>query len=234
MKSIDFRIKVGDTFELADIDLDQLEKHVSLEYVNFLDNPNDQRTEQQIYYDTYNGLAAERYMIEYHGYENDDRKYKDLFSPCRNSVEIKSAASLETMQKQLSSLKERKGWGLDIADYVVCFLRDNTSYTCHSLYMWNGKDYIEVNDDEPQEDRDDIIRKLESMPLEKARQTAIDLMESWNPKRIQGKASKNRVIFDIKKAFTSADICVIMYRLQLAQEGLATVNSKWKQHYRNV
>ena len=90
------------------------------------------------------------------------------------------------------------------------------------------------NADEPQEDRDDIIRKLESMPLEKARQTAINLMESWNPKKIQGKASKNRVIFDIKKAFTSADICVIMYRLQLAQEGLATVNSKWKQHYRNV
>lgn len=234
MKSIDFRIKVGDTFELADIDLDQLEKHVSLEYVKFLGDPDDKRSDQQIYNDTYNGLAAERYMIEYHGYENDDRKYKDLFSPCRNPVEIKSAASLETMQKQLDSLKKRKGWGLDIADYVICFLRDNKSYTCHSLYVWNGKDYIKVNDDEPQEDRDDIIRKLESMPLEKARQTAIDLMESWDPKKIQGKASKNRVIFDIKKAFTSADICSIMYRLQLAQEGLGTVNSKWKQHYRNI
>ena len=230
---MDFVIKVGDTFELSDIDLDVLEKHVSEEYVKFLENPNDSRSEKQIYFDTYNGLAAEHYMIEKYGYKNDTRKYKDLFSPCDTETEIKTAASEETLQKQLESLKERKGWGYDVANYVICFLRDDKSYTCHSLWQWNGNDYIEVNE-EPQEDRTEVIRKLERMPLEKARQTAIDLMESWDPKKIQGKASKNRIIFDLQKACTSADICGIMYRLQLAQEGLGTINSAWQQHYRNV
>jgi hypothetical protein len=72
------------------------------------------------------------------------------------------------------------------------------------------------------------------MPLEKARQTALDLLESWNPKKISGKASKNRVIYDITKSFTSSEICSIMYRLQLAQEGLGTVNSAWQSHYRSI
>jgi hypothetical protein len=99
--------------------------------------------------------------------------------------------------------------------------------------MWNGKDYIEVNE-EPQEDRTEVIRKLERMPLEKARQIASNLIEDWDPKKIQGKASKNRIIYDLQKACTSADICGIMYRLQLAQEGLGTVGSAWQKHYRNV
>lgn len=229
---MDFKVKVGETFELADIDLDELEKQTALEYVKFL--PCSRRTDKEVYYDTYNGLAAERYMIEVHGYKNDERKYKDLWSPCATSVEVKTAASIETLESQIASLKERKGWPTaDISDYVVCFFRKNKSYTCHSLWQWNGKDYIEVNE-EPQEDRTEVIRKLERMPLEKARQVAIELMDSWDPKKIQGKASKNRIIYDLQKACTSADICGIMYRLQLAQEGLGTVGSKWQQHYRNV
>lgn len=227
----DFRIKVGETFELSDIDLDFLEKHTALEYPKFL--PDEKRSDERVYFDTYNGLAAEHYMIENHEYKNDDRPYKDLFAPCGTSVEVKSAAHLETLNKQLASLKQRKGWGLDVADYVICFLRDYKTYTCHSLWQWNGKDYIEINE-EPQEDRTEVIRKLERMSLEKARQIAIDLMEDWDPKKIQGKASKNRIIYDLQKACTSADICGIMYRLQLAQEGLGTVGSAWQKHYRNV
>lgn len=233
---MDFLIKVGEVFELADIDLDALEKHVSLEYVKFLEYENTKekpRSEKQIYFDTYNGLAAEHYMIEKHGYSNDDRKFKDLFSPCNTEVEIKTAASEATLQKQLDSLKQRKGWGYDVANYVICFLRVNKTYTCHSLWKFDGNDYIEVKE-EPEEDRTEVIRKLERMPLEKARQTALDLLESWNPKKINGKASKNRVIYDITKSFTSSEICSIMYRLQLAQEGLGTVNSAWQSHYRSI
>ena len=230
---MDFKIKVGETFDLADIDLDELEKQTALEYEKFLPCP--RRSDKEVYYDTYNGLAAERYMIEAHGYKNDKRKYKDLWSPCMTSVEIKSGASIETIESQLKALKERKSWGpkYDISDYVICFLRKNKSYTCHSLWKWNGTEYVNV-EDEPQEDRTEVIRKLERMPLEKARQVAIELMDSWDPKKIQGKASKNRIIYDLQKACTSADICYIMYRLQLAQEGLGTVGSKWQQHYRNV
>jgi len=85
-----------------------------------------------------------------------------------------------------------------------------------------------------EEDRTETIRKLESMPIDKARTTALRLMEDWNPTKIGGKASKNRTIFDIKQAFTSQNICGIMYRLQLASEGLGTFGSSWQQHYRNI
>lgn len=85
-----------------------------------------------------------------------------------------------------------------------------------------------------EEDRTETIRKLERMPVDKARTTALRLMEDWNPTKIGGKASKNRTIYDIEHAFTSRDICGIMYRLQLASEGLGTIDSSWQQHYRNI
>jgi len=230
---MDFLIKVGESFSLADIDLDWLEKHTALEYVNFLPDP--YRSDTRVYNDTYNGLAAEHYMVEEYGYTNDDRKYKDLFAPCGTSVEIKSGSSEETIQKHIETLTERKSWGpkYDISDYVICFLRDNKTYTCHSLWQWDGNNYVKVKE-EPEEDRTEVIRKLERMPLEKARQVALQLMEDWNPQKIGGKASKNRTIYDIETACTSADICGIMYRLQLAYEGLGTIGSSWQNHYRNI
>ena len=74
MTNFNFHIKIGDTFSIADLDPDKLEKHTLEEYVLFLDNPKDKRSEEQIYNDTFNGLAAEHYMMDTYGYTNDDRK----------------------------------------------------------------------------------------------------------------------------------------------------------------
>ena len=140
MTQFNFQIQIGDTFSIADLDLDKLEKHTLEEYVLFLGKSGDTRSEEQIYNDTFNGLAAEHYMMDTYGYTNDDRKYKDLFSPCGTSVEIKSSVSEEGLQNQINSLTERKSWA-DISDYVVSFLRNGNDYVCHALWEWNGDSY---------------------------------------------------------------------------------------------
>ncbi len=140
MTQFNFQIKIGDTFSIADLDLDKLEKHTLEEYVLFLGKSGDTRSEEQIYNDTFNGLAAEHYMMDTYGYTNDERKYKDLFSPCGVSVEIKTAASEEGLENQINSLTERKSWA-DISDYVISFLRNENDYVCHALWEWNGDSY---------------------------------------------------------------------------------------------
>ena len=85
-----------------------------------------------------------------------------------------------------------------------------------------------------EEDRDEILRKMPRMPVDKARSAAIDMVEEWKPKQMQANAKKNQIIRDIKNAFTSSEICRIMYTMQLANEGLGTVDSSWQQKYRNI
>ena len=140
MTNFNFQIQIGDTFSIADLDIDKLEKHTLQEYVLFLDNPKDKRSEEQIYNDTFNGLAAEHYMMDTYGYTNDDRKYKDLFAPCGTSVEIKTSVSEEGLLNQINSLTERKSWA-DISDYVISFLRNGNDYACYALWEWNGESY---------------------------------------------------------------------------------------------
>ena len=41
MTNFTFHIQIGDTFSIADLDLDKLEKHTLLEYPMFLNNPKD-------------------------------------------------------------------------------------------------------------------------------------------------------------------------------------------------
>jgi hypothetical protein len=80
----------------------------------------------------------------------------------------------------------------------------------------------------------DEIRSLEKLPLAAAQTLALKIIDTFNPKNIQGKASKNRIIYDINSARKSSDICAIMYRLQLANEGLGVTDSSWQKHYRSI
>tara|TARA_R110001632_G_scaffold43395_3_gene110240 strand:+ start:1053 stop:1514 length:462 start_codon:yes stop_codon:yes gene_type:complete len=144
MAKFDFHIQIGDTFSITDVDLDKLEKHTLQEYVLFLNKPNDKRSKDQIRSDTFNGLAAEHYMMDNYGYTNDNRKYKDLFSPCGKSVEIKTATSEERILKVIGQLTNRKSWA-GISNYVIAFLRQGNDYVCHSLWEWNGQNYMCTN-----------------------------------------------------------------------------------------
>lgn len=146
MSKFDFVIQIGDAFSVSDLDLDKLEKHTLLEYPMFLNNPKDRRSDDQIYSDTFNGLAAEHYMMDNYDYSNDDRDYKDLFAPCGTSVEIKTATTEQGILNQIQALKERKNypkdWGFNISNYVVSFLRNGNDYVCHSLWEWDGINFV--------------------------------------------------------------------------------------------
>ena len=124
---IDLRVKIGQKFHIRDINLDKLEKAATKEF-----NSKNLST----YENTYNGLAAEHYMMEHHDYINNLEDYQDLFSPCFTPIEIKSRVSVPYIHDALEELSERKKWA-KIPEYVIAFLRKGEEYMCHSFWIWN-------------------------------------------------------------------------------------------------
>jgi len=135
-------LKVGDSFTLADIDLDALEKHAFFEHKLFIPCKKG-RTDEQVYRDTYNGLAAERWLIEYHGYENIPEKYKDVKKD-GVEVEVKTNTSDQTEESQLKALTERKKstWA-NVPDHVISFRRKGDHYTVNRLMKWDGLQFVD-------------------------------------------------------------------------------------------
>ena len=136
-------LKIGDSFTLADIDLDALEKQTFFEYQQFIPCKNG-RTDEQVYRDTYNGLAAERWLIEYRGYENVPEKYKDV-KKNGVEVEVKTNTTDQKEQSQLMALTERKKstWA-NVPDYVISFRRKADQYTVNRLMKWNGLQFVDI------------------------------------------------------------------------------------------
>ena len=147
---IDFNIKIGQQFSVEDIDEKELEEHLAREY----------KPGYSSWENTRNGLVAEHYLIEHCGYTNIDEAYKDVASPCKKPVEVKTFADfrdaeawkqdvLHNGHKGMSSLWERKVlWkkGDDIANYVIFFSRNDSTYTCDDMFFWDAKKsrYISV------------------------------------------------------------------------------------------
>ena len=230
MNNFDFGVQIGDQFKLSDIDLDALEKHTNLEYVKFIPCKNG-RSNDLVKKNTRDGLAPEHWLVEIGKYQNDDKKYKDV-KRHNISVEIKSNVDDETEQKQIDSLKQRKRDPYyTVADYVISFRRKGSVYTVNRLLVWDGNNYVDAS---LKTNVEDVLRSIETMPLGIAKKTAADLLEGWDPKKIKGKVSKNKILFDIQKAFTSTDICGIMYRLYLRNQGLGVINSRYQQQLRDV
>ena len=132
---IDLKVKIGQKFHLRDIDLDKLEKAATKEF-------NSKKLSS--YENTYNGLAAEHYMMEHHDYINNLEDYQDVFSPCFTPVEIKSRVSVPYIHDALEELSERKEWKkpdgtlyAKVPEYVIAFLRKGEEYMCHSFWTWN-------------------------------------------------------------------------------------------------
>ena len=80
----------------------------------------------------------------------------------------------------------------------------------------------------------DIIRELPNMNLKKAQTIALGLLESWQPKKINGKTKKDQIIRDINSACTTIEICSTMYRINFAKENLGTINSAWQSKYKDI
>ena len=162
--TINFGIKVGDTFTNKDIDAKALREHLTREY----------KPGYSGYDNTEYGLVPERYLMEHHGYKDDKQEYKDLLKDGA-SVEIKSFSNSRNADghkqnilhngyassggKRVTSLWERKVmWKKDISDHVIFFERSGRitrgedytlEYVCDEIFSWDSKKerYISVHSD---------------------------------------------------------------------------------------
>ena len=90
------------SFTLKDLDLDKLEKETIL-LVDQIWNDGkgsriNGRSKEQIYDDTYRGLAAEHYLIEHQGFTNNPEHCQDVLDPDGNRIEVKVTVSEKTMK----------------------------------------------------------------------------------------------------------------------------------------
>lgn len=75
----------------------------------------------------------------------------------------------------------------------------------------------------------EVLNTLPNLPVEEARQVAIDIIMNDNYKSDQ--IVKERLVRDLNATPTSDKICAIMYRIYLAGAGMRTVNSTWKNQF---
>ncbi len=90
------------------------------------------------------GQAAEQFLIQYCGFTDDPRRYKDVFNTSGESVEVKVTTKLSNVHYVLKRLNEYypDKWR-NISDIVYVFINDrkNTTYTLEGIYRWNGQQF---------------------------------------------------------------------------------------------
>ncbi len=76
----------------------------------------------------------------------------------------------------------------------------------------------------------DILRTLDKKPLQEAKDIALEILEKSNTEAIR----LNRLVYDINKAPTSAEVCRIMWTTYMAGTGFRVTGSTWDKHYKSV
>lgn len=99
------------------------------------------RSLNEIYETCLYGHAAEQYLIET-GFDDDERKFKDLIDPQGDPVEIKVTEHEGNIPFVLARCQSAKmdAWR-EYPDIVYVFINDRHSpeYTHEGTYLWNGK-----------------------------------------------------------------------------------------------
>ena len=99
------------------------------------------RTLETIFQNTWNGLVAEKYLIQEHGFVNDNQSYRDVK---KNTIgtEIKTAVSSKSKQDSLDRLDNAK----TKHDYVIFFRRKGKEYQIESLhqYDFDKNKYVQI------------------------------------------------------------------------------------------
>ena len=89
------------------------------------------------------GHAPEQYLLET-GWDDDERKYKDLIDPMGDSVEIKVTEHLGNVPYVLARCQSAKleTWR-DYPNIVYIFINNKKSkeYIHEGIYQWNGKKF---------------------------------------------------------------------------------------------
>ena len=93
------------------------------------------RTFEDIQRDCENGLVAEQYLIQEHGYRNNPKMWHDIISPQDIEVEIKTFRYNYTQTKfeHILKLEYRK----TKYPHVVMFMRTEDVYTFDSYFKYN-------------------------------------------------------------------------------------------------
>lgn len=137
---MNFKVKVGDTFSITDLDQKKLESHTEKEYIKFIPCKNG-RSDELVKKHTRWGLAAEHYMIEKHEYININEKYQDIKNPSNNEkVEIKTKtirAGESGIAEMIEETRKKKLRYKNNAEWIIMFQRDIDDYECHSFWKWH-------------------------------------------------------------------------------------------------
>ena len=73
----------------------------------------------------------------------------------------------------------------------------------------------------------EVLQSLDKMSLTAAQESAIKLIDPKKTKKIV----MNRLMNDIEKAPSAAEVSRIMWQVYLSGNGMPTIGSKWKKHY---
>ena len=138
-------------FKASDLNLKFLKERAKAEaeeiYYNGSEASVKGRTLMQIFESSLYGQAAEVYLIEKQGFTDNPKKYKDLFNPEGEEVEVK-VTSRSKVKDKLIECTENK-WR--IADILYIFIGNfrTGEYSLYGIYKWDKstKQFILQNDE---------------------------------------------------------------------------------------
>ena len=137
-------------FNISELDQEALEKKAKEEADGvWMDGEGPQvhgRTYKKLLEDCRRGNAAEHYLIEKQGFENDERPFKDVFDPSGISVEVKVTTSTWTADKFTIPRcnEDRKQAWRKFSDIVYLFInpKESEDYSLYKILTWNGRKFI--------------------------------------------------------------------------------------------
>ena len=100
------------------------------------------RSLETIYFNTWTGMVAEKYLIQEYGFKQDFGKYRDLEKNSRRA-EIKTAANEESRNRILDKLQNVRKTKYE---NVIFFNRKGKQYRIESYYQYNfnEKKYVQI------------------------------------------------------------------------------------------
>ena len=98
------------------------------------------RTYEDLIRQTRRGHAAELYLIDILGWDDDEREYKDVVDPDGYPVEVKVTGKEENisiMLQRFTNIKENQEW-MEWPDSLIIFINppDSNNYSYHGRYEW--------------------------------------------------------------------------------------------------
>lgn len=111
------------------------------------------RSLEEIYETTKYGHAAEQYLIEEFGFEDDPRIYKDVINTSGDPVEVKVTENENNVIYVLKRCNEaaKEKWR-KFPKKLMIFVspRSGTTYHLHGYYEYNGKEFKKTSVQIPQ------------------------------------------------------------------------------------